>query len=297
MSVINLSEQCFQMEMLALESNQQIIALSLYDNIGVLNESIVDDKISKIKEMVSKILDKIAMFIDKVIQTGKEKFATIGFSGAKKKMEQIKQSSKTELSSDIKLKSNTNPFVTKDKITANDLTSLTGIHDFSDEKVKFEVSHEFIKDVVKSDKNPNKYSIDEFKKVMGISNTDNKNDDQNIIKEKMDKQKAIDLVEKQIKQIDTYINSDFKGCLNELVKIRNDARRQSRALKKTGNIIKHGFSFSLNLSKDEMIKYMQSAAIAYSSYIHIMTQYMFGIIREQMSIMKYNISQLSKDLL
>ena len=77
--VINLYEQCFQIEMLALESNQQIIASSLYDNIGILNESIVDDKISKIKEMISKILDKIAMFIDKVIQTGKEKFATIGF--------------------------------------------------------------------------------------------------------------------------------------------------------------------------------------------------------------------------
>lgn len=301
---MNLQMECFNFEMFCLESEQSINATLFSENAEMfsLNES------ENTGNVISRIFDSIAMFIDKIIQQAKKKMATIGFKSAKEKIEKIRQSTKEITSNDeVELKFNDSKYLKKNIISYRSLENLTGITECSSTGIQFSNDHNFVNQFRENKSiDAKKYAMDTFCDDMNLDKNDSKSI-QDIInnKNKVEKVKAkdikekISLVEIQLADLDDFISKDFKSCLDELIKVRNDMRKKSKALKAASvNFRVNGIQLSLTgFNKQNASKLASSAASAYNTYVHTMTSYLFATIRTQIGCFKHNVKVLSGILL
>lgn len=310
---MNLQMECFNFEMFCLESEQSINTLLFSENAEMISLNEAENKegiINRVGKSIAKIFDNIAMFIDKVVQQAKKKMATIGFKSAKEKMEQIRQSTK-DITSDeeVELKFNDAPFITKAVISSQDVESLTGLFNFSTTTISVNAKHDFIKRFIENKNVATKaYAIGAFCKEVGVSFDNEDLSIQNVIDKCKSSEKIkaksirnkVGSVETQLKELDEFITKDFKGCLDELIKVRNTMRKQSATLRTASFNFKFGpelWNNSDGLTKKDFSKIASLCATTYSTYVHTMTSYLFATIRTQLSCFKHNIGVLSSILL
>ena len=307
MSVINIQEECFNIEMSCIASEQNNFSLFLSEsaNLHVLNEGEKQSIFSKIKEQIAKIFDNIAMFLDKLVQTAKKKFATFGLKKAKEKFESLKDSTKDITSdSEIELHFNKSEFLTDSQFKNLDLYVLTGIEKIDAgliSTISYVTGHVFYEYIVKNKLSVKEYVMKVFCASLNVSDNGDFKTAQDIVEHNKDNEKIkaknikskLNLVENQIKELDEYLSKDFQKTLTKLLAVRNDCRKQSAKLRALGP------SFALEEKRGEkgnMLRLCLSAATAYSNYTHLLTSYMFSNIRVQTSCIKHNISELSKVL-
>ena len=246
---MNLQIECFNFEMFCLESEQSINATLFSENAEMfsLNES------ENTGNVISRIFDSIAMFIDKIIQQAKKKMATIGFKSAKEKIEKIRQSTKEITSSEeVELKFNNAKFLNKSTISYQTLESLTGIIECTSNGFKWDRGSDFVKKFTENKSiDAKKYAMETFCKDVNINRNDSNKSIQDVINNENETEKIkakdirskVGLVETQLKELDEFITKDFKGCLDELIKIRNDMRKKSSILKTASANLRIGVAF------------------------------------------------------
>ena len=207
---MNLQMECFNFEMFCLESEQSINTLLFSENAEMISLNEAENKegiINRVGKSIAKIFDNIAMFIDKVVQQ------------AKKKMEQIRQSTKdTTSDEEVELKFNDAPFITKAVISSQDVESLTGLFNFSTTTISFNAKHDFIKRFIENKNVATKaYAIGAFCKEVGVSFDNEDLSIQNVIDKCKSSEKIkaksirnkVGSVETQLKELDEFITKDF----------------------------------------------------------------------------------------
>lgn len=301
---MNLQIECFNFEMFCLESEQSINATLFSENAEMISLNEAENT----GNVISRIFDSIAMFIDKIIQQAKKKIATIGFKSAKEKIEKIRQSTKEITSSEeVELKFNNAKFLNKSTISYQTLESLTGIIECTSNGFKWDRGSDFVKKFTENKSiDAKKYAMETFCKDVNINRNDSNKSIQDVINNENETKKIkakdirskVGLVETQLKELYEFITKDFKGCLDELIKIRNDMRKKSSILKTASANLRIGVAFTLSgFSKQELSKLASSAASTYSTYVHTMTSYLFAVIRVQIGCFKHNVKVLSGILL
>lgn len=298
-------ESLFEFDMRSLYIEQELISETLkerYRSIQGINESEDKSIVDKFFETISKIFDNIRILLDKAILNIRKVFQGISFESAKKRIEKIRTSTNEPKEIDFDLLIPSVPLMKHDQIknfTVDYLGFKLTSNSFYYKKdgILFKQLSEYDK---KSDKNDYikgyairtvallmKLSEDEIEKFDGDVN-------EQIEKEKITKNNCrnnFGKVEQQLKEIESYIKSDFKNCIDVLAKLRQESRKISVAVKVLNPIT------SDREEKKNVKTMMLQGSMVYSEIVRFATKYLFQSTSLYIKCLNKNVSNFSNALL
>ena len=96
------------------------------------------------------------------------------------------------------------------------------------------------------------------------------------------------IVEKQLDEISKYMNGEFKSCIKELTKLKNDARKFAVATKL------HRYR---ELGGEDITAVVHAVAVFYSKAVNYTVQYLFKSTSMYISCVKNNVNNFEKALM
>lgn len=273
-----LSELFFEFSMSNIEFEEEIVQEILQSK---YNTDVLNEKVMESKNMIGKIFDKICEFIDKVIMKAKSFVSQFKLGYIKNSVERIRKSTKEPKDMEFTLlKPNIN-LLNKDAIKEISPSAI-GFNVFDNGKET--KNGEYIKntalDFVSSD-------------IVGV-NTNNIEKVEDMLKKdeiKINKSNCRNntgVIEAQFEEISKYMDKEFGQCINELSKVKNDARKfKAKTLTRNYNSV-----YGANMNSE-----INAVASFYQKTVNYTVQYLFKSVSFYISCLKKNVNNFESMLL
>lgn len=285
----------FEFSMQNIEFEEQIVQDILHSR---FNNNYVTEEVMESKNIIAKIFDKICEFIDKAIMNARSIFSKINLKSSKDKMDKIRKS--TSEAKDVKFS------LYVPKIELLQPSVIKGIapsaigFDVTDggTSIVYKYDNQFYNKVMDNKRKGTSISKDEALKfvseeIIGVKKDKIESVDDLLEKETIEIDKSncrnnTGIVEKQLDEISKYMNGEFKSCIKELTKLKNDARKFAVATKL------HRYR---ELGGEDITAVVHAVAVFYSKAVNYTVQYLFKSTSMYISCVKNNVNNFEKALM
>ena len=290
-----LSELFFEFSMSNIEFEEEIVQEILQSK---YNTDVLNEKVMESKNMIGKIFDKICEFIDKVIMKAKSFVSQFKLGYIKNSVERIRKSTKEPKDMEFTLLKPNIDLLKKDAIK---LISPSAIgFDVTDNGSQFayDLGNPFLKKIKDKETKNGEYikntALDFVSSdIVGV-NTNNIEKVEDMLKKdeiKINKSNCRNntgVIEAQFEEISKYMDKEFGQCINELSKVKNDARKfKAKTLTRNYNSV-----YGANMNSE-----INAVASFYQKTVNYTVQYLFKSISFYISCLKKNVSNFGSMLL
>lgn len=284
----------FEFSMQNIEFEEQIVQDILHSR---FNNNYVTEEVMESKNIIAKIFDKICEFIDKAIMNARSIFSKINLKSSKEKMDKIRKS--TSEAKDVKFSLYVPKMELLQPSAIKDISpSAIGFDVDGISSIKYDYSNQFYKKVMDNKRKGISISKDEAlkfvsKEIIGVEKDKIETVDDLLEKETIEIDKSncrnnTGVVEKQLDEISKYMNGEFKSCIKELTKLKNDARKFAAATK----LLK-----SNDTTGENVTAVIRAIASFYSKAVNYTVQYLFKSTSMYISCVKKNVDNFEKALM
>lgn len=284
----------FEFSMQNIEFEEQIVQDILHSR---FNNNYVTEEVMESKNIIAKIFDKICEFIDKAIMNARSIFSKINLKSSKDKMDKIRKS--TSEAKDVKFSLYVPKIELLQPSAIKDISpSAIGFDIDGASSIKYDYSNQFYKKVMDNKRKGTSISKDEAlkfvsKEIIGVEKDKIETVDDLLEKETIEIDKSncrnnTGVVEKQLDEISKYMNGEFKSCIKELTKLKNDARKFAAATK----LLKFNDTTGENVTA-----VIRAIASFYSKAVNYTVQYLFKSTSMYISCVKKNVDNFEKALM
>lgn len=290
-----LSELFFEFSMSNIEFEEEIVQEILQSK---YNTDVLNEKVMESKNMIGKIFDKICEFIDKVIMKAKSFVSQFKLGYIKNSVERIRKSTKEPKDMEFTLLKPNIDLLKKDAIK---LISPSAIgFDVTDNGSQFayDLGNPFLKKIKDKETKNGEYikntALDFVSSdIVGV-NTNNIEKVEDMLKKdeiKINKSNCRNntgVIEAQLEEISKYMDKEFGQCINELSKVKNDARKfKVKTLTRNYNSV-----YGANMNSE-----MNAVASFYQKTVNYTVQYLFKSVSFYISCLKKNVNNFESMLL
>ena len=290
-----LSELFFEFSMSNIEFEEEIVQEILQSK---YNTDVLNEKVMESKNMIGKIFDKICEFIDKVIMKAKSFVSQFKLGYIKNSVERIRKSTKEPKDMEFTLLKPNIDLLKKDAIK---LISPSAIgFDVTDNGSQFayDLGNPFLKKIKDKETKNGEYikntALDFVSSdIVGV-NTNNIEKVEDMLKKdeiKINKSNCRNntgVIEAQFKEISKYMDKEFGQCINELSKVKNDARKfKAKTLTSNYNSV-----YGANMNSE-----INAVASFYQKTVNYTVQYLFKSVSFYISCLKKNVNNFKSMLL
>ena len=290
-----LSELFFEFSMSNIEFEEEIVQEILQSK---YNTDVLNEKVMESKNMIGKIFDKICEFIDKVIMKAKSFVSQFKLGYIKNSVERIRKSTKEPKDMEFTLLKPNIDLLKKDAIK---LISPSAIgFDVTDNGSQFayDLGNPFLKKIKDKETKNGEYikntALDFVSSdIVGV-NTNNIEKVEDMLKKdeiKINKSNCRNntgVIEAQFEEISKYMDKEFGQCINELSKVKNDARKfKAKTLTRNYNSV-----YGANMNSE-----INAVASFYQKTVNYTVQYLFKSVSFYISCLKKNVNNFESMLL
>lgn len=290
-----LSELFFEFSMSNIEFEEEIVQEILQSK---YNTNVLNEKVMESKNMIGKIFDKICEFIDKVIMKAKSFVSQFKLGYIKNSVERIRKSTKEPKDMEFTLlKPNIN--LLKNNAIKELSPSAIGF-DVTNNGTQFayDLGNPFLKKIKDKETKNGEYikntALDFVSSdIVGV-NTNNIEKVEDMLKKdeiKINKSNCRNntgVIETQFEEISKYMDKEFGQCINELSKVKNDARKfKAKTLTRNYNSV-----YGANMNSE-----INAVASFYQKSVNYTVQYLFKSVSFYISCLKKNVNNFESMLL
>lgn len=292
-----LSELFFEFSMSNIEFEEEIVIVqeilqSKYDT------SILNEKVMESKNVIAKILDKICEFIDKVIMKARSFVSQFKLSSVKNSVEKIRKSTKEPKDMEFTLLKPKVNLLKKDAIKKISPDAIDfGVFD-NGKEIGYNLDNPFLKKIQDKETKNSEYikntALDFVSSDIVGANTNNIEKVEDMLKKdeiKINKSNCRNntgVIEAQFEEISKYMDKEFGQCINELSKVKNDARKFKVKTLRTN----HTNVYGANMNNE-----INAVASFYQKSVNYTVQYLFKSVSFYISCLKKNVSNFGSMLL
>lgn len=290
-----LSELFFEFSMSNIEFEEEIVQEILQSK---YNTDVLNEKVMESKNMIGKIFDKICEFIDKVIMKARSFVSQFKLGYIKNSVEKIRKSTKEPKDMEFTLlKPNIN-LLKKDAIKEISPSAIGfGVID-NGKEIGYNFDNPFFKKIRDKETKNGEYikntALDFVSSdIVGV-NTNNIEKVEDMLKKdeiKINKSNCRNntgVIEAQFEEISKYMDKEFGQCINELSKVKNDARK----FKAKTLISNYKSVYGANINSE-----INAVASFYQKTVNYTVQYLFKSVSFYISCLKKNVSNFGSMLL
>lgn len=290
-----LSELFFEFSMSNIEFEEEIVQEILQSK---YNTDVLNEKVMESKNMIGKIFDKICEFIDKVIMKAKSFVSQFKLGHIKNSVERIRKSTKEPKDMEFTLiKPNFN-LLKKDAIKLISPSAIGIDVTNNGSRFEYDIDNPFIEKIgdkeTKNDEYIKNIALDFVSSdIVGV-NTNNIEKVEDMLKKdeiKINKSNCRNntgVIEAQLEEISKYMDKEFGQCINELSKIKNDARKfKAKTLKSNYS---SDYDGNMNIEVNAVASFYQKA-------VNYTVQYLFKSVSFYISCLKKNVNNFESMLL
>ena len=290
-----LSELFFEFSMSNIEFEEEIVQEILQSK---YNTDVLNEKVMESKNMIGKIFDKICEFIDKVIMKAKSFVSQFKLGYIKNSVERIRKSTKEPKDIEFTLlKPNIN-LLKKDAIKEISPSAIGIDVTNNGSRFEYDIGNPFIEKIgdkeTKNDEYIKNIALDFVSSdIVGV-NTNNIEKVEDMLKKdeiKINKSNCRNntgVIEAQLEEISKYMDKEFGQCINELSKVKNDARK-FKVKTLTSN---YKSKYGANMNSE-----MNAVASFYQKTVNYTVQYLFKSVSFYISCLKKNVNNFESMLL
>lgn len=290
-----LSELFFEFSMSNIEFEEEIVQEILQSK---YNTDVLNEKVMESKNMIGKIFDKICEFIDKVIMKAKSFVSQFKLGYIKNSVERIRKSTKEPKDMEFTLLKPNIDLLKKDAIKLISPSAI-GFDVFDNGKgFKYDFNNPFLKKIKDKETKNNEYikntALDFVSSVFAGVNTNNIEKVEDMLRKdeiKINKSNCRNntgVIEAQFEEISKYMDKEFGQCINELSKVKNDARK-FKVLTLTSN---YNNVYGANMNRET-----NAVASFYQKTVNYTVQYLFKSVSFYISCLKKNVNNFESMLL
>lgn len=290
-----LSELFFEFSMSNIEFEEEIVQEILQSK---YNTDVLNEKVMESKNMIGKIFDKICEFIDKVIMKARSFVSQFKLNSVKNSVEKIRKSTKEPKDMEFTLlKPNIN-LLKKDAIKEISPSAIGfGVID-NGKEIAYDLGNPFLKKIKDKETKNGEYikntALDFVSSdIVGV-NTNNIEKVEDMLKKdeiKINKSNCRNntgVIEAQFEEISKYMDKEFGQCINELSKVKNDARKfKAKTLTRNYNSV-----YGANMNSE-----INAVASFYQKTVNYTVQYLFKSVSFYISCLKKNVNNFESMLL
>ena len=290
-----LSELFFEFSMSNIEFEEEIVQEILQSK---YNTDVLNEKVMESKNMIGKIFDKICEFIDKVIMKAKSFVSQFKLGYIKNSVERIRKSTKEPKDMEFTLlKPNIN-LLKKDAIKEISPSAIGFDVTDNGSQIAYDLSNPFLKKIKDKETKNGEYikntALDFVSSdIVGV-NTNNIEKVEDMLKKdeiKINKSNCRNntgVIEEQLEEISKYMDKEFGQCINELSKVKNDARKfKAKTLTRNYNSV-----YGANMNSE-----MNAVVSFYQKTVNYTVQYLFKSVSFYISCLKKNVNNFESMLL
>ena len=290
-----LSELFFEFSMSNIEFEEEIVQEILQSK---YNTDVLNEKVMESKNMIGKIFDKICEFIDKVIMKAKSFVSQFKLGYIKNSVERIRKSTKEPKDMEFTLLKPNIDLLKKDAIKLISPSAI-GFDVIDNGKgIKYNFNNPFLKKIRDKETKNGEYikntALDFVSSdIVGV-NTNNIEKVEDMLKKdeiKINKSNCRNntgVIEAQFEKISKYMDKEFGQCINELSKVKNDARKfKAKLLTSNYNSV-----YGANTNSE-----MNAVASFYQKTVNYTVQYLFKSVSFYISCLKKNVNNFESMLL
>ena len=291
-----LSELFFEFSMSNIEFEEEIVQEILQSK---YNTDVLNEKVMESKNMIGKIFDKICEFIDKVIMKAKSFVSQFKLSSVKNSVEKIRKSTKEPKDMEFTLLKPSINLLNKDAIKLISPSAIGfGVFD-NGKEIGYNLDNPFLKKIRDKETKNGEYikntALDFVSSVVIVRlNTNNIEKVEDMLKKyeiKINKSNCRNntgVIEAQFEEISKYMDKEFGQCINELSKVKNDARK----FKAKTMMARYKDSLGRNLNTEA-----NAVASFYQKTVNYTVQYLFKSVSFYISCLKKNVNNFESMLL
>lgn len=290
-----LSELFFEFGMSNIEFEKEIVQEILQSK---YNTDVLNEKVMESKNMIGKIFDKICEFIDKVIMKAKSFVSQFKLGYIKNSVERIRKSTKEPKDMEFTLlKPNIN-LLKKDAIKEISPSAIGFDVTNNGTQFAYDLGNPFLKKIKDKETKNGEYikntALDFVSSdIVGV-NTNNIEKVEDMLKKdeiKINKSNCRNntgVIEAQFEEISKYMDKEFGQCINELSKVKNDARKfKAKTLTRNYNSV-----YGANMNSE-----INAVASFYQKTVNYTVQYLFKSVSFYISCLKKNVNNFESMLL
>ena len=290
-----LSELFFEFSMSNIEFEEEIVQEILQSK---YNTDVLNEKVMESKNMIGKIFDKICEFIDKVIMKAKSFVSQFKLGYIKNSVERIRKSTKEPKDMEFTLLKPNIDLLKKDAIKLISPSAIGfGVID-NGKTIGYNFNNPFLKKIRDKETKNGEYikntALDFVSSdIVGV-NTNNIEKVEDMLKKdeiKINKSNCRNntgVIEAQFEEISKYMDKEFDQCINELSKVKNDARK----FKDKTMVMQYRDSFGRSTHTE-----MNAVASFYQKSVNYTVQYLFKSVSFYISCLKKNVNNFESMLL
>ena len=290
-----LSELFFEFSMSNIEFEEEIVQEILQSK---YNTDVLNEKVMESKNMIGKIFDKICEFIDKVIMKARSFVSQFKLNSVKNSVEKIRKSTKEPKDMEFTLlKPNIN-LLKKDAIKEISPSAIGFDVTDNGSQFAYDLGNPFLKKIKDKETKNGEYikntALDFVSSdIVGV-NTNNIEKVEDMLKKdeiKINKSNCRNntgIIEEQLEEISKYMDKEFGQCINELSKVKNDARKfKAKTLTRNYNSV-----YGANMNSE-----INAVASFYQKTVNYTVQYLFKSVSFYISCLKKNVNNFESMLL
>lgn len=290
-----LSELFFEFSMSNIEFEEEIVQEILQSK---YNTDVLNEKVMESKNMIGKIFDKICEFIDKVIMKAKSFVSQFKLGYIKNSVERIRKSTKEPKDMEFTLLKPNIDLLKKDAMKFISPSAIGFDVTDNGSRIAHDLSNPFIKKIrdkeIKNGEYIKNTALDFVSSVFAGVNTNNIEKVEDMLKKdeiKINKSNCRNntgVIEAQFEEISKYMDKEFGQCINELSKVKNDARK-FKVKTLTSN---YKSEYGANTNSE-----MNAVASFYQKTVNYTVQYLFKSVSFYISCLKKNVNNFESMLL
>ena len=291
-----LSELFFEFGMSNIEFEKEIVQEILQSK---YNTSILNEKVMESKNVIAKIFDKICEFIDKVIMKARSFVSQFKLGYIKNSVERIRKSTKEPKDMEFTLLKPKTNLLNKDAIKLISPSAIGFDVIDNGKRIGYDLNNPFLKKIKDKETKNGEYikntALDFVSSVVIVRlNTNNIEKVEDMLKKdeiKINKSNCRNntgVIEAQFEEISKYMDKEFGQCINELSKVKNDARK-FKVKTLTSN---YKSEYGANTNSE-----MNAVASFYQKTVNYTVQYLFKSVSFYISCLKKNVNNFESMLL
>ena len=290
-----LSELFFEFSMSNIEFEEEIVQEILQSK---YNTDVLNEKVMESKNMIGKIFDKICEFIDKVIMKARSFVSQFKLGHIKNSVERIRKSTKEPKDMEFTLLKPNIDLLKKDAMKFISPSAIGFDVTDNGSRIAHDLSNPFIKKIrdkeIKNGEYIKNTALYFVSSVFAGVNTNNIEKVEDMLKKdeiKINKSNCRNntgVIEAQFEEISKYMDKEFGQCINELSKVKNDARK-FKVKTLTSN---YKSEYDANTNSE-----MNAVASFYQKTVNYTVQYLFKSVSFYISCLKKNVNNFESMLL
>lgn len=290
-----LSELFFEFSMSNIEFEEEIVQEILQSK---YNTDVLNEKVMESKNMIGKIFDKICEFIDKVIMKARSFISQFKLGYIKNSVERIRKSTKEPKDMEFTLLKPKVNLLKKDAIKKISPSAIGFDMTDNGNKFAYDFDNPFAKKIKDKETKNGEYikntALDFVSSdIVGVNTNDIEKVEDILKKDEIKINKSncrnnTGVIEAQFEEISKYMDKEFGQCINELSKVKNDARK-FKVLTLTSN---YNNVYGANMNRET-----NAVASFYQKTVNYTVQYLFKSVSFYISCLKKNVNNFESMLL